>query len=360
MNITEEQILEALKNVEDPDLKKDLVTLNMIRNISITDKKVSFDVVLTTPACPLKDMIRNACVNAVHHFVSYEIEVVPNMTSEVTTGRDQMVLPGVRNIIAIASGKGGVGKSTVSANLARSLASFGASVGVLDADVYGPSIPKMFGLSGQKPEMEGNRIAPIVVDGIKVMSIGFLVEEKQAIVWRGPMAASAIKQFVTDVDWGDLDYLLIDLPPGTGDIHLTVVQSFPLTGSVMVTTPQEIALADCRKAINMLLNPHIDSPLLGVVENMSYFTPPELPEKKYHLFGEGGGQKLADEFGVELLGQLPIDTQIMTSGENGDNVVKNNKASSDVFGEIAGALARSIAIVNNKSAANAVSSNISE
>lgn len=360
MSKSEKDILYALSHVDDPDLKKDLVTLNMIRNIQFSGNKVTFDVVLTTPACPLKDMIRNACVNAVHHFVSGDLEVEPNMISEVKSGRKQVVLPTVRNLIAIASGKGGVGKSTVSVNLARALASFGANVGVLDADVYGPSIPKLFGLTGQKPEAVGKGIKPIMAGDIKVMSIGFLVDEKQAVVWRGAMATSAITQFITDVEWGELDYLLIDLPPGTGDIHLTIVQNLPLTGTVMVTTPQEVALADCRKAIDMLRNPHINSPLLGIVENMSYFTPPELPDKKYFLFGEGGGQKLAGEFGVELLGQIPIDQQIMMAGENGISPLAGNAGTSSIYGKLAGELVRAIAISNSKIGANAVSSNITE
>lgn len=357
MSITKEDILKALSNVEDPDLKKDLVTLNMIRSIVIDGNRVTFDVVLTTPACPLKDMIRNACVNAVHHFVSDTLEVEPNMTAEVTEGRKQMVLPKVKNIIAVASGKGGVGKSTVAVNLARALASFGAKTGILDADIYGPSVPTLMGLAGQRPEMNGDRIVPIEKDGLKVMSIGFLVEDGQAVIWRGPMATSAIRQFVTDVDWGELDYLILDLPPGTGDIHLTVMQSIPLTGSILVTTPQEVALADCRKAIDMFRNPHINSPVLGIVENMSYFSPPELPDHRYFLFGQGGGQQLADNYDVPLLGEVPIMEKIRESGDEGTNAMKSDAAMTGIYGKIAGELARAIAIRNSKSLANNVSSN---
>lgn len=348
MKVTSEQILNALSHVDDPDLHKDLVTLNMIRNIVIEGNLVKFDVELTTPACPMKDMIRNACVNAVHHFVSKDLEVDPNMTSRVTTTRDtESMLPGVKNIVAVASGKGGVGKSTVTVNLALALAQTGARVGVLDADIYGPSIPTMFGLKGSHPEMKDNKILPLERKGIKVLSIGFLVDEKQAIVWRGPMASSAIRQMVSDVAWGELDYLLIDLPPGTGDIHLTITQSIPLTGAVMVTTPQNVALADCRKAMGMFSNQHINIPVLGVLENMSYFSPPELPDKKYYLFGQGGGMVLASEYGVPLLGMIPISETVMRNTDSGTMESPEVEIAA-IYQTVAGELARHIAIVNMK------------
>ncbi len=357
--IEQEQILHALSHVDDPDLNKDLVTLNMIKNIEITDQKVSFDVELTTPACPMKDMIQNACVNAVHHFVDKDIEVVPNMTSRVTSARDQVqLLPDVRNIIAIASGKGGVGKSTVTVNLAQALAATGATVGILDADIYGPSIPTMFGMKGHHPEMKDDKIQPLEKGGIKVLSIGFLVDDKQAIIWRGPMASSAIKQMISDVNWGSLDYLLMDLPPGTGDIHLTIAQSVPLTGAVVVTTPQEVALADCRKAIGMFNNQHIEIPVLGIVENMSYFSPPEVDGKKYYLFGKDGGQKLASEYELPMLGQIPIQEMIMQNADKGVLELGSQQEQSKAYAKVAGEMARQIAISNQKkNASNPLNSN---
>ncbi|MCO4818458.1 MAG: Mrp/NBP35 family ATP-binding protein [Bacteroidetes bacterium] len=347
MSVTKEAILAALSHVDDPDLKKDLVTLNMIKNIQVEDTKVQFDVELTTPACPMKDMIQNACVNAVQHFVSKDLEVTPNMTSRVTTNRQEKeVLPGVKNIIAVASGKGGVGKSTVAVNLARSLADSGASVGILDADIYGPSLPTMFGLQGEKPGQVEGKMEPLVKDGIKVISIGFLVDENQAIVWRGPMASSAIKQFTTDVNWGELDYLILDLPPGTGDIHLTIAKQVPVSGSVIVTTPQSVALADCKKAVNMFLNPNINVPVFGIVENMSYFSPEDQPDKRYYLFGKDGGKEIAEQFNLPLLGQIPLVESIRTSGDNGTAIEKTETVKA-AYDQLAGELARQVAITNS-------------
>ena len=251
--MTEAAVLQALSNVQEPDLGKDLVTLNMIKDLSVDGDKVSFTIVLTTPACPMKDMMRTASENAIKFLVNKEAQITVNFTSNTTTNRkdDKAVLGGVKNIIAVVSGKGGVGKSTVSANLALALAEGGASVGLMDADIYGPSVPIMFGLRGERPMMKEHEgkglIVPMKQHGISLMSIGFLVDEKNAVVWRGPMASSAIKQFVTDVDWGELDYLVIDMPPGTGDIHLTLMQTVPVTGVVIVTTPQDVALADAKK-----------------------------------------------------------------------------------------------------------------
>ena len=285
--MTTEKILEALSNVQEPDLGKDLVTLNMIKDIVISGNDVSFTVVLTTPACPMKDMINNACVNAIKILVNKEANVKVNFTSNTTTKRTDpgSVLPKVKNIIAVVSGKGGVGKSTVAANLALALSESGAKVGLMDADIYGPSVPIMFGLRGERPMMMdvGNvkgMIVPLERYGIKVMSIGFLVDEKNAVVWRGPMASSAIRQFVTDVFWDELDYLIVDMPPGTGDIHLTLVQTVPVTGVIIVTTPQDVALADAKKGIAMFGQAQVNVPIIGLVENMSYFTPAELPNNR--------------------------------------------------------------------------------
>ena len=290
--ITQEQIYNALRNVEDPDLKKDLVTLNMIEDLKIDGNKVSFSVVLTTPACPMKAMLENACRNAILHFVSKEAELAINMTSRVTS-RPERALAGIKNIIVVASGKGGVGKSTVAVNLALGLAKKGASVGLIDADIYGPSIPMMFGVEGARPKSSQNaegkiRIEPIEKYGIKLLSIGFFTDPNQPVPWRGPMVSTAVKQLFNDADWGELDYLVVDLPPGTGDIHITVAQGFPITGAVIVTTPQNVALADARKGVGMFLMDSINIPLLGVVENMSYFSPAELPDNKYNIFGKNG------------------------------------------------------------------------
>lgn len=321
--MTENDILKALSNVEEPDFKKDLVTLNMVKDIIIKDKKVSFTVVLTTPACPLKDIIRARCENAIHSMVDEAAEIHINWTSNTSSLRadKKEILKDVKNIIAVVSGKGGVGKSTVSANLALSLAAGGAKVGLMDADIYGPSVHIMFGIRGERPQMRDvngkGMIVPIERYGIKVMSIGLLVDEKQAVVWRGPMVSSAIKQFVTDVDWGVLDYLVIDMPPGTGDIHLTVVQTIPVTGAIVVTTPQLVALADAKKGITMFNQAGLKVPIIGIVENMSYFTPAELPENKYYIFGKEGGKNLAEEFDIPFLGEIPLVQSIREGGDLG-------------------------------------------
>ena len=278
MSFTQSDILKALSQVEDPDLKRDLVTLNMIKDVKVDPKKVSFTVVLTTPACPLKEKIRQDCEDAVKLVVGESVEIDIHITSSVTTLRNNTpILPGVKNIIAIASGKGGVGKSTVTSNLAVALAQAGAKVGLIDADIYGPSIPTMFNCEHEQPNVKQvngkNVIIPIEQYGVKLISIGFLSPPDSAVVWRGPMASSALKQFFGDTDWGELDYLLIDLPPGTSDIHLTMVQTVPVTGAVIVTTPQKVALADANKGLAMFKQPQINVPILGVVENMAYFAP---------------------------------------------------------------------------------------
>ena len=304
--MNKESILKALSYVDDPDLGKDLVTLNMIQSVTIDRSNVKFDLVLTTPACPMKDSIANACKTAIHTMVDKTAEVDINITSVVQESRDtNQVLSTVKNIIAVASGKGGVGKSSVALNLAKTLQAAGAKVGILDADIHGPSIPVLLGTDGKKPEMEGDVMKPILRDGLKTMSIGYLVEGKQALVWRGPMLSKAISQFCSDVLWGELDYLFVDLPPGTGDAHLSIIQHIPLSGVVIVTTPEEVAVADTRKAIDMFLNPHLKQEILGVVENMSFFQP-ESEEKKYYIFGEGGGSKLSEESDLDLLGEIPI------------------------------------------------------
>ena len=351
--MTNEDILKAPSNVQEPDLGKDLVTLNMVKDIVIDGNKVSFTVVLTTPACPLKDMIMNACINAIKILVNKEAVVTVNFTSNTSSNRKdaKTLLAGVRNIITVVSGKGGVGKSTVSANLAIALAQGGASVGLMDADIYGPSQHIMFGVRGARPMMKEvngkGMIVPIEKFGIKMMSIGLLVDEKQAVVWRGPMVSSAIKQFVSDVDWGDLDYLIIDMPPGTGDIHLTIVQTVPVTGVIVVTTPQLVALADAKKGIAMFSQAQLKVPVIGLVENMSYFTPAELPDNKYYLFGKDGGKNLADDFDIPFLGQIPIVQSICEGGDLGIPImVSDDEITKKAFKDFAGKAARGIAMRN--------------
>jgi len=348
---SKELVLKALSKVIDPDFKKDLVSLGMIKDVNVTDRKISFTVELTTPACPLKEMIRKDCVQTIAQEIGKDYEVDINMSSNVTSARDQSTtLPRVKNIIAIASGKGGVGKSTVTANLAVALAQKGAKVGLIDADIFGPSIPTMFNCENEQPtiiEKDGrNMIVPIEQYGVKLLSIGFLSPADNAIVWRGPMASSALKQFISDADWGDLDYLLIDLPPGTSDIHLTLVQTVPVTGAVLITTPQKVALSDAVKGFQMFRQPQINVPVLGIVENMAYFTPAEFPDNKYYIFGKDGGKLLASKYDVPLLGQIPLVQGIRESCDEGHPIVITEDIIGKAFGDLAEELARQVAIRN--------------
>lgn len=350
--MTNDEILKALSTVQEPDLKQDLVTLNMVRDIEINGDDVSFTVILTTPACPLKDLISNDCIKAIKS-LHKDANVKVNFESSTTTIRADKtsVLPGVKNIIAVVSGKGGVGKSTVAANLALALAQGGASVGLMDADIYGPSVPIMFGVRGERPMMADvngkGMIIPLDRYEIKLLSIGLLVDEKNAVVWRGPMASSAIRQFITDVNWGELDYLVIDMPPGTGDIHLTLVQTAPVTGVVVVTTPQDVALADARKGIAMFGQSQMNVPIIGLVENMSYFTPAELPDHKYYIFGKEGGKRLADEYDIPFLGQIPLVQSIREGGDIGVPIMMgDDEITKEAFREFAGVVARSVSMRN--------------
>lgn len=351
MNLSKERVLKALSTVDDPDLKRDLVTLNMIEEVTVDGNKIGFKVVLTTPACPLKELIRNNCVEALEKEFGKDIEVDIIMTSNVSTIRTgAALLPGVRNIIAISSGKGGVGKSTCAANLAVALAKKGAKVGLIDADISGPSVPTMFNVESEQPAVRQedgkNIIIPIEQYGVKLMSIGFLTPAESAVVWRGPMASSALRQFISDVEWGELDYLLIDLPPGTSDIHLTMVQTVPVTGAVIVTTPQKVALADATKGLSMFRQAQINVPILGVVENMAYFTPDELPENKYYLFGKEGGRRLSEKYDVPFLGEIPIVQSIRESGDAGYPAVLEGGVTATAFQHLAENLARQVAIRN--------------
>ncbi len=354
MEITQEKVLEALRNVDDPDLKKDIVTLGMVRDVVIEGKQVSFRVVLTTPACPMKDMIHKACVNAIIHFVDKEAKVNVKMDAEVTTNRKEagkQMLSNVRNIIAVASGKGGVGKSTIAANLAVGLVKMGAKVGLIDADIYGPSQTLMFDVLNEKPLMKQvdgqNKMIPVESYGVKLLSIGFFAQANQAIAWRGPMASRALQQLFTDADWGSLDYMIVDLPPGTGDIHLSLVQHFPITGAVVVSTPQQVALADARKGVAMFRMNGINVPVLGIIENMSYFTPAELPQNKYYLFGKDGAKELAAELNLPLLGQIPLVQSIREAGDAGrPAVLQENTPQSQALMEMVKSVAQQIAISN--------------
>jgi ATP-binding protein involved in chromosome partitioning len=311
--------------------------------------------VLTTPACPMKDMMRIACENAIKLLVNKEAIIKVNFVSNTSTNRKDagQVLPKVKNIIAVMSGKGGVGKSTVAANLALALAQGHAKVGLMDADIYGPSVPIMFGVRGERPMMmdmgpnEKGKIVPLEKYGIKLMSIGLLVDEKSAVVWRGPMASSAIRQFVTDVFWDELDYLVIDMPPGTGDIHLTVLQTIPVTGAIIVTTPQDVALADAKKGIAMFGQAQLRVPIIGLIENMSYFTPAELPDNKYYIFGKNGGKKLAEEYDLPLLGQIPLVQNIREGGDTGIPVMMSgDEITKAAFITFAAQTVRSISMLN--------------
>ena len=325
MSYTIEQVWEILKKVRYPDGNADIISLNMVETIEIEGNKISFSVYLPVFNSPFKKSIEKACIRAIKDSLGEEVEINATITSKITVGRvdetQQEVLPGVKNIIAVASGKGGVGKSTIATNLAIALAKLGSKTALIDADIYGPSIPKMFGVELDKPgfdKVDGkDRILPVEKYGVKMLSIGFFVKPDDALIWRGPMATSALKQLINDAVWGELDYLIIDLPPGTSDIHLSMVQTIPVTGAIIVSTPQDVALADARKGISMFRQEQINVPILGLIENMSWFSPPDLPEKKYYIFGKDGCKKLAEELNIPFLGQIPIVESIRESGDYG-------------------------------------------
>lgn len=324
MSLDNNRVLEALRTVKDPNTGQDIVSVKMIEDFKVDGNDVSFSLNITSTDSQVKQTINFACMHAIQT-VYPEAQVHIHMKSGGPAGAEKTrALPQVKNIIAVASGKGGVGKSTVSVNLAISLANKGAKVGLIDADLYGPSIPTMMGLQGQRPKIEmlygKHKIVPLEAHGVKVMSVGFIVDPEQAVVLRGPRLGGIIKQFINDCIWPDLDYLIIDLPPGTGDIQLTLVQTVPITGAIIVTTPQEVAVVDAVKAINMFLIDHVSVPIIGVVENMSWFTPKELPDNKYLIFGEGGGKKLAKLSKSVLLGQIPLVQGIREGGDNGKPV----------------------------------------
>lgn len=350
----EKLIYEALGNVYDPDLKKDLVSLNMVKNVSLENHNVAIDIILTTPACPLKDKLREDIETSVQEVLGEGYTISVNFDATVTSPRAQneQILSGIKNIIAVASGKGGVGKSTMAVNLAISLSQMGAKTGLLDADIHGPSVPTLLNLENQKPgvyEEKGKVIMePMESCGIKALSIGLLVDEKQPLVWRGPMASSALRQLFVDANWGNLDYLVVDLPPGTGDIHLTMLQQFPVSGAVVVTTPQKVAIADVKKCIEMFRMPQINVPILGIIENMAYFVPEEMPDHKYFIFGKGGGENLAKAYNLPLLGQIPIAMGIAEDADKGIPAMTNEKSLlKPMLEKMAQSVAQHLAIVNS-------------
>jgi len=331
MKIYPKLIMDALEKVRYPGNGKDLVSAGMVEDdIRIEGMKVSFSIVFEKPNDPFIKSVIKAAETAILTYISPEVEIKGNIRAvapEIVRPEPDELLPDVKNIIAISSGKGGVGKSTVAANLAVALAGLGYKVGLLDADIFGPSQPKMFNVENARPYMEEvngrELIQPAENYGVKLLSIGFFVNKNDAVLWRGSMASNALKQLIRDANWGELDYFLIDLPPGTSDIHLTLVQTLGITGAVVISTPQEVALADARKGINMFMGEKIDVPVLGLIENMAWFTPAELPENKYYIFGKEGCKRLAEELNVPLLGQIPIVQSICEGGDNGKPVALN-------------------------------------
>ncbi|MGC9527721.1 MAG: Mrp/NBP35 family ATP-binding protein [Limnospira sp.] len=324
-------VLEVLKPVQDPELQKSLVELNMIRNVEIDGGDVRFTLVLTTPACPLREFIVEDCQKAVKQLPGVEtvdVEVTAE-TPQQKSLPDRQGIEGVRNIFAISSGKGGVGKSTVAVNVAVSLAQSGAKVGLIDADIYGPNDPTMLGLADAQVMVQqtpqGDRLDPAFNHGVKLVSMAFLIDRDQPVIWRGPMLNGIIRQFLYQVDWGELDYLIVDMPPGTGDAQLTLAQAVPMSGAVIVTTPQEVSLLDSRKGLKMF--EQLGVSILGIVENMSYFIPPDLPDRKYDIFGSGGGQKTADELGIPLLGAIPMEMPVREGGDAGVPIVVSDPES---------------------------------
>jgi len=343
-------ILEVLRPVQDPELRKSLVELNMIRNVKIDNGEVSFTLVLTTPACPLREFIVEDCQKAVKQLPGIT-KVVVDVTAETPQQKglpDRQGVDGVKNIIAISSGKGGVGKSTVAVNVAVALAQSGAKVGLLDADIYGPNDPAMLGLEDAKVKVQnspqGEVLEPAFNHGVKLVSMAFLIDKDQPVIWRGPMLNGIIRQFLYQVNWGDLDYLIVDMPPGTGDAQLTMTQAVPMAGVVIVTTPQTVALLDSRKGLKMF--EQLGVKVLGIVENMSYFSPPDMPEKQYDIFGSGGGEKTASELGIPLLGCIPLEISLREGGDGGVPIVvgQPESASAKALNAIAQQIAAKVSI----------------
>lgn len=343
MSISNENVLKALEYVIEPELKKDIVSLGLVSNVKTEGNTVSFLVKASNPAMHYRKRLEEACIHQIRRFLGDDVAVLAQVDalpkSTERPPEQRRILPNVKKIIAVASGKGGVGKSTITANLAAGFAKAGYRVGLIDADIYGPSMPIMFDVMDEKPGVSGqgsdNKIVPVENYGVKMLSIGFFAEANQAIVWRGPMASKALSQMFTDVHWGELDIMFIDLPPGTGDIHLQLVQQIPLDGVVIVSTPQPVALADARKGVGMFKLENINIPVLGIVENMSWFTPEELPQNKYFIFGKEGAKHLAEELKVDLLGQIPLVQSIRESGDAGrPAVLQENTKQAKAFEDL--------------------------
>ena len=338
--IKREEVLEVLANIQEPESSKDIVSANLIEDLVVEENKVSLTVYVNNPAMHAKNRMKEAVEFNLKSRLKKDIEIQCTVKQKAADENAQRkILPRVKNIVAIASGKGGVGKSTITSNLSAGLAKKGYKVGLIDADIYGPSMPTMFDLVNERPKMteiEGQSlIEPILSNGVKVLSIGFFTDKENAVVWRGPMASKALLQMFNDAHWGELDFLLIDLPPGTGDIHLSLIQSIPLDGVVIVSTPQEVALADARRGVNMFKMDNVNVPIIGLVENMSWFTPEELPDNKYYIFGRDGAKNLAEGLGVPFLGQIPLIQSLRESGDIGKPaVLQENSIISDVFDEL--------------------------
>ena len=352
MKIDKNKVIEALSRVRDPNTGQDIIRMNRVQDLKIEGNDVSFTLAMPSLDAKVKSDLNFLCIGGIQAEYPMAEVHVHMKTTAADPNQSNSSIPHVKNVIAVASGKGGVGKSTVSTNLALGLKQLGAKVGLIDADLYGPSIPTMFGLQGQRPRVQQDsygkqRIVPLEAYGMPVISIGFIIEPQQAVVLRGPRLSAIIKQFVNDVIWPELDYLIVDLPPGTGDIQLSLVQTVPVTGAVLVTTPQEVAVADAIKAMNMFLLPSVNVPILGVVENMSWFTPAELPDNKYYIFGQGGGKQMAKLSESMLLGQIPIVQRIREAGDSGKPaILQGEKNTVDAFLKVAKNTARQIAIRN--------------
>jgi ATP-binding protein involved in chromosome partitioning len=355
MSATPLDVLRALADVVDPDQGKDIVRLGMVKNLHVAGERISFTVLLKNPGSSFAGTVKERAERAVQDALGTGLKVSVDLDNEMIglavdepgkTGQSGQPA-GVRNFVAVASGKGGVGKSTVAANLAVALAQQGFDVGLVDTDIYGPSIPTMFGVGGEKPRVNQERkIVPLERHGVRLLSMGFLVDPEKAVIWRGPMVSSAVKQFLGDTDWGELDYLILDLPPGTGDIQLTIVQTIALSGAVIVSTPQEVALADARKGVAMFEN--VNVPVLGIVENMSFFSPPDLPDRKYYLFGQGGARRLAHALDVAFLGEVPIEQVVRETSDEGQPVVvaAPESLSARAFQEIARHVSEQVSLRN--------------
>ena len=350
MTLDVPSILDVLRPVQDPELQKSLVELNMIRNVAVNSGDVSFTLVLTTPACPLREFIVEDCEKAVRQLPGVKTVNV-DVTAETPQQKslpDRQGIDGVKNIIAVSSGKGGVGKSTVAVNIAVALAQVGATVGLIDADIYGPNAPTMLGLESANVTVQqgaqGEVLEPAFNHGVKMVSMGFLIDRDQPVIWRGPMLNGVIRQFLYQVRWGELDYLIIDLPPGTGDAQLTLAQAVPMAGAVIVTTPQNVALLDARRGLRMFQQ--LNVPVLGIVENMSYFIPPDMPDKQYDIFGSGGGEKASEELGVPLIGCVPLEIDVRQGGDRGIPIVvaQPESASAKALVEISKAVAAKVSV----------------